>query len=293
MKGTGKIGKAINYVMDFSETHQREIKLGLTIAGVVLTGITAAKAGIKANQILKEQKEKVQELELNPDMTDETLAEEKKEITVATVKKMAPVVIPPVVIAGATIWSAVSGYKTATKQLAAITAAYNLSEKALNEYTEKAKELIGDKKAQNIQDEANIATMKDAYDKTGKGQIIDTGKGTVLFFDKVTGQFFRSSWNAIEKAVNRVNSDWLANYFDNEDEAPYSALLEELGLPYNSTAAEVFCFKKDKQTNRKEIKLRHSVGSVVYEDTQESATVIDFFDKPEICNDWLKQYGRT
>ena len=44
MKGNGKIGKLINSIASFSDTHQKEIKLGLTIAGVVLTGITAAKA---------------------------------------------------------------------------------------------------------------------------------------------------------------------------------------------------------------------------------------------------------
>ena len=59
MKGNGKIGKLINSIASFSDTHQKEIKLGLTIAGVVLTGITAAKAGIKADKILKDQKKSI------------------------------------------------------------------------------------------------------------------------------------------------------------------------------------------------------------------------------------------
>ena len=108
-----KVKEMFNKVTTFGDKHQREIKLGLTIAGVVLTGISAARAGIKAHDILEDQKEKMDSLENyeSSDMSEEEYKEKKKDLTIETVKRMAPVVLPPVVIGGATILSAVSGYR--------------------------------------------------------------------------------------------------------------------------------------------------------------------------------------
>ena len=225
MKGTGKIGKAIEFISSFSEKHQKEIKLGLTITGVILTGITAANAGIKANEILKDQKRKVEEIEEDSDLNEEQVIEAKKEITIETVKKMAPVVIPPVAIGAATIWSAVSGYKSATKQLAAISAAYNLTEKKLIDYQDKAKELLGDKKSQAITDEVNTQKVKNTPPEKAS-TILNTGKGTTLCLDDCSGRYFYSSAEEIRKAFNTINKRLMDEYYISLNE-----LYDELGLP--------------------------------------------------------------
>ena len=237
MKGNGKIGKLINSISSFSDTHQKEIKLGLTIAGVVLTGITAAKAGIKADKILKDQKKKVEDLELNPDMTDETLAEEKKEITVETIKQMAPVVIPPVVIAGATIYSAVSGYKSATKQIAAISAAYNLTEKKLMDYQDKAKELLGEKKAQSVTDA--VATDKVNENPPREDSIFKTGHGEVLCLDDYSGRYFYSDPEHIRKCVNDINEQLRDEFY-----VSLNDFYDRLGLPNCKLGSDIgFCME--------------------------------------------------
>jgi len=237
MKGNGKIGKLINSIASFSDTHQKEIKLGLTIAGVVLTGITAAKAGIKADKILKDQNKKVEELELNPDMTDETLAEEKKEITVETIKQMAPVVIPPVVIAGATIYSAVSGYKSATKQIAAISAAYNLTEKKLMDYQDKAKEILGEKKAQSVTDA--VATDKVKENPPKEDSIFRTGHGDVLCLDDYSGRYFYSDPEHIRKCVNDINEQLRDEFY-----VSLNDFYDRLGLPNCKLGSDIgFCME--------------------------------------------------
>lgn len=237
MKGNGKIVKLINSIASFSDTHQKEIKLGLTIAGVVLTGITAAKAGIKADKILKDQKKKVEELELNPDMTDETLAEEKKEITVETIKQMAPVVIPPVVIAGATIYSAVSGYKSATKQIAAISAAYNLTEKKLMDYQDKAKEILGEKKAQSVTDAVAADKVKENQPK--EDSVFKTGHGEVLCLDDYSGRYFYSDPEHIRKCVNDINEQLRDEFY-----VSLNDFYDILGLPNCKLGSDIgFCME--------------------------------------------------
>lgn len=293
MKGFEKLGRLAKNVSGLGEKYQREIKLGVTVAGVVLTGISAARAGIKAYKILEEQRTKLEERSYNHEedrcYTDEEQKEIKKEITIETVKRLTPVVLPPVVIGSASIWSAVSSYNVASKQIAAITAAYNITEKSFNEFQNKAKEILGEKKAEEIRDEANIAGLNAAYNSGGKDEILETGKGNVLFWDRVTGTFFRSNWESIRAAVNTVHDNWLSGYYDDDDEVSYGEIFEELNIvPKDSLAADAFVFKRDKSTNKRDIRLRTtSVDHVTFEPTMESATVIDFMTRPTISHKWL------
>ena len=295
MKGFGKIKKIAGNIMNTYDSHQREVKLGMTVTGVVITGISAARAGIKAYKIISEQKDKIDKLNYNADnMTEEDYNEKKKEVTVKTVKRVAPVVIPPVVIGSATIWSAVSGYNAASKQIAALSAAYSLTENSLNQFKEKATELLGEKKAQELNDQVNIAGMNSAYNAGGKDEIIETGKGNVLFYDRITGTFFRSNWESIRAAVNTVVDNWVNDLYDyyDDNEVPYGEFLEELNLNVDgnrSLAADAFVFKADDH-GRKQIKLRTtSLDHITFDETKESATVIDFMTQPSISYRWIKR----
>ena len=276
-----KLTRLFGKAMSFADDHQREILLGCTIVGIISTGITAWRNAPKAKEVLDKHKEIMASLD------PEEKAARKAE-TIDTIKEMAPLVLPPIVLGVMAITCATGGYAKSSKKIAALSAAYNFSEKALADYTEKAKEMLGDKKAEAIKDEANIKHVREAYSSGGAEHIINTGKGNVLFFDKITGQFFRSDWEAIRAAVNTVNANYNAGYYD-EDEIPYAELLAELGVSYNGEAAEAFVFERDQHTGKAEIKLRTTTtDSVVYQATRESATVIDFVDRPTISRDWRK-----
>ena len=227
-----KIKETFGKVMNFADDHQREIKLGLTIAGVVLTGISAARAGIKANEILKEQREKLDALDESAEEGDDT-EELKKEVTIETVKRMAPVVLPPVIIGGATIFSAVSGYSSASKQIAALSAAYNISEKALTEYTDKAKEMLGDKKAQAIKDEVQADKVKNAPPGTAGKEVFSTGRGQTLCYDDYSGRYFLSDPETIRKAVNDINKRLMDEYYISLNEFYYELGLEDIKLGHD------------------------------------------------------------
>ena len=223
MKGFKKIKGVASNIMNTVDTHQREVKLGFTVAGVIFTGVTAARAGIKAYKIITEQKDKINILNYNADnMTEEDYNEKKKEVTVETVKKVAPVVIPPVVIGGATIWSAVSGYNTASKQIAALSAAYSLTENSLNQFKDKATELLGEKKVQEIKDKVN----EDTYNSTPKKEVIRTGRGEVLCLDEASGRYFYSSAEAIKKAFNEINKQMMDEYY-----VSFNEYYDKIGLP--------------------------------------------------------------
>lgn len=235
MKKKGKVMTLIEKGMKFGEEHQREFMLGAAIAGSVITAVTAWKAGIKADKILSEQKEKMEAI--NQDysdnekfddedlkMSEEEYKNAKREVTIETIKKMAPIVAPPVLACTGTIISVVSGYKVASKQIAVVSSLYTMSEKALSEYQDKAKELIGAKKAQEIVDSVNQDKVKKNPPETK--EVFNTGNGKTLCLDDMSGRYFYSSAEDIRKAFNTINKRMMDEYYISLNE-----LYNELGLP--------------------------------------------------------------
>lgn len=213
-----KVKELFEKAANFADNHQREILLGCTIVGVISTGVTAWRNAPKAKEILDSHKKAMEEI-------PEENKEERKQEVIDTVKEVAPLVLPPVILGAATIATAVGGHTASSKQIAALSAAYNFSEKALSDYTEKAKEMLGDKKAQAIKDEVN-------KDKTGESvpantNIIKTGNGFhTPCFDVASGRFFYSSAEKIKQACNSVNHQIMDEYFVSLNE-----LYDALGLP--------------------------------------------------------------
>lgn len=227
MKKQGKVMALVSKAINFADEHQREIMLGGAIAGTVVTAVLSWKAGIKADKVLAEQKSAMQFIEdtaESQELTEEELKAKRKEITVETVKRMAPIVAPPVIAATGTIVAVCAGYKSASKQIATLSALYSMSEKALADQLEKTKEIAGPKKAQEIADALTEKKVKDT--PIDKNTIINTGHGTTLCLDDMSGRYFYSSAEEIKKACNTINKRMMDEYYISLNE-----LYDELGLP--------------------------------------------------------------
>ena len=225
MKKQNKVMELVEKAVKFTDEHQREIMLGGAIAGTVVTAVLSWKAGIKADKVLAEQKEKMDKIQYDADnMTEDEFNEAKKQTTIETVKKMAPIVAPPALAAAGTIISVVAGYRVASTQIATLSALYSMSEKALADQLEKTKEVVGPKKAQEIADA--VTAKKVESNKIDKNTIINTGKGTTLCLDDMSGRYFYSSAEEIKKACNTINKRMMDEYYISLNE-----LYDELGLP--------------------------------------------------------------
>lgn len=209
MKKPNKIVALIQKGARFAEEHQREIMLGGAIAGTIITAVTAWKAGIKADKIIASYKEQLSDLE-SEGLNEDEFKERKKDITWNTMKQLAPVVAPPVVAASGTIVSVVGGYKVASTQIATLSALYNMSEKALTEYQDKAKDLFGEKKAIELKDAVNEEKVKA---NPPINDIIHTGHGNVLCYDAYSGRYFYSSPEFIKKVFNELNMRLMSEYY--------------------------------------------------------------------------------
>lgn len=195
-----KENKVLKWIEKVTEKGKKEspaILTGLGVLGLAFTAYTAYKAGLKASAILDERKKNLSEIRKGD-------KEAKKEITMNTVKKMTPVILPTVIM-GVTSAACIIGSNTiSTRRVAVLSAAYSLSERTVKDLNGKMTEILGEKKARQIKD----AITKDRLQKDGdpkEKEIILTGTGDVLCKDYYSGRFFRSNAQKVGLAINKLS----------------------------------------------------------------------------------------
>lgn len=201
------------FLKDFRNTLVRrspELLTGIGIAGMVTSTCLAVGATPKAMRLIEMKK-----------IDEETETLSKMEV----VKTCWKCYIPTVVTAGVSIACLTLASRENLKRNAALATAYTLSETALREYKEKVIETIGEKKEQVIRDKID----KDRVEKNpvDKANVIVTGKGESLCLDSVTGRYFYSNIDHINKAVNFLNRRMI-----NEGYVSLNEFYDEIGLKY-------------------------------------------------------------
>jgi hypothetical protein len=118
---------------------------------------------------------------------------------------------------------------------AALATAYKVSETALAEYREKVIESMGDRKDLAIRD---MIAKKHIEENPSKGrEVIVTEKGNTLCYDHLSGRYFKSDIDQIQRVVNKLNRDMTYNIggyvslndFYDELEIPRTKLGDDIG----------------------------------------------------------------
>lgn len=187
------IKKAVQEVGKIAEKNSPIILTGCAIVGVITTVALTIKATPEALQIIEEEENK-RKLE---NYDDPTLT--KIEIIKFTWKCY----IPAGVMTMATVACMIGVTSVNLKRNAAIAVLYSKSKEIANEYKDKVKEIVGEKKAQEIHDEI----MKDRVENKpyNTEQVILTGKGDTLCYDSFTGRYFKSDIEYIRRVQNDLN----------------------------------------------------------------------------------------
>ena len=187
-----------------------EILTGLGIAGMVTTTVLAVRATPKALELIEQKKKELCEDVITP--TD-------------VVKTAWKPYVPAAVTGAVSIACLVGASSVNARRNAALYSAYKLSETALSEYKEKVVETIGEKKEQVVREK--IAKDKvDNNPPTGNNIIICGGE--TLFYDPISGRYFESSKDKIEKTENELNKQMLQGMFGY---ITLNEFYDEIGLP--------------------------------------------------------------
>lgn len=209
--------------------HSPEILTGIGIAGMITAGVLAVKETPKALRLIEEKKKELQ--------TDKLTAKE----TVRTTWKC---YVPSV---GLTVMSTaclIGSTKVSLRRNAALATAYKLSESALTTYKEKVIETVGEKKEQSIRE--SIAQDKIDANPVSQNNVIVIGNGTTLCYDSISGRYFKSSKDALQRAENDLNrrmrySDYISlNEFYAEIGLPSIDIGDDLGWNIERGYIEIF-----------------------------------------------------
>lgn len=168
--------------------HAPEILLVTGITGVVATAILAARGATKAADILEKKKEELGAEEL-----------EKKEVVKAYAAAYAPAVATGIV----TVGSIIGSHKIVADRLSSLANAYSLMDDSFKIYKEKVKEAIGEKKEDAIHDK--VAKERIEQNPMNEQNVLVVGSGDVWCYDCLSGRYFKSTINKIQKAVNIAN----------------------------------------------------------------------------------------
>ena len=200
IESIAKLGKMGLAVMN---RNLPSILSGMAIAGIAATVWTTYKAAPEINSALDCAKsDKVDKLNEEMAEEDEISADDVTLNAWEAFKAVAPYAWKPAACVAFSAGCVIAANVLNVQRLTMLAGAYKLSEKKLKEYEEKAKELLGEKKATELHDEVAKGMCDKPYDEA---TVIKTGKGDALFYDEFSGRYFRSSVEAIRTAEGEIN----------------------------------------------------------------------------------------
>src|SRR4029079_4747595 len=188
------IGPFFKTAQKFVIDNSPGILTGFGVAGAitsaVLTGRAAFRVGLDASTQYHE------EILENNNHEEELLSNQH------LVKTYWKEFIPGAAVLVGTVVCIVGATTVRSRRTAAITAAFKLSEELADGYKKKVAETIGAQKHEKMQ--AELAS--DRMEKLGGYENFIIVGSEVLFFDSLSGRFFTSEVEKVNKAVNEINA---------------------------------------------------------------------------------------
>lgn len=227
--------------MMFTEVFRRSQKLlddntpvlltAVGVIGTVTTAVLAAKGGFQASQKYREALAERELMTPFVDANGQTVP--VPTLTNFDIAKATWTCYIPAVTAGATTVAAiVCAHRVGAKRTAAMAAVYTMADKQLDEYKAKVEEKFGIGKAQKVRDE--IAQDRVTENPPSRAQVIVTGAGDVMMLDELSGRYFRSSIEKINRVVNEVNNEMNYNRY-----CTLTEFYEKIGLEGTAISSEL------------------------------------------------------
>lgn len=206
-----------NKIMDFLEKaeiftkkNSPVILTGMAVVGVISTTYSAYKAGPRADKILEIYRQDMKDCRSND-------KDAKRAVTGEMIKNMIPVMAPPIIMGGMTIACVVGSHSVSSRRIAALSAAYSLSESTVKNLNGKMEEMLGEKKTRAIKD----SIMKDKLkaDSENDQKVLEKtdfvlpNDGTVLCKDLYSGRMFYSSAEKIKQAIAKCSYDLISDMY--------------------------------------------------------------------------------
>lgn len=213
--------------------HSPEILTGIGVAGMITTTVMAVKATPKALILIEEEKrrqnrELLEEAKANG---DELCNHIDKLRPIEVIKATWKCYIPAAVTGTMSVLCLVGASSVSARRNAALATAYTLSETAIKDYRQKVIETVGEKKERVVKEA--VAKEKVEQNPVTKNEVIVTEKGDTLCYDVISGRYFKSDIDKINKALNEINRRLLRDTYVSLNDFYYEIGLEGTKIGYD------------------------------------------------------------
>ena len=272
-------------LVKLSEAHKPEMLTGCGVGLMLVSIPLAVIATVKTCKKVEEKKVEIaQELQSQSEDRDtpvdvNSITVPAKEVVKIGWKYYIPTLLSTVVGAACSVYSTKEGLK----RTAAMAAAYHLSESALNEYKNATKEVVGDKKSEEIRQKIIKDRMELLTDDEGHiVNVYDTRDGTTLCFDYWSGRYFYSDIDFIRSQINLVNQMMLKEEqkVPGQGWASLNDIYRAIGLP-DAGSADNMIWRVDKEGI-----IEISASSKLI-DGDKQVWVLNFANPPRWAPPWL------
>lgn len=212
------------YVIDNSPT----LLSAFAVTGSVTVAYLTGKATFRAAEIINiEYTDRVRQAELS-EIPVKVLPLDTKDKAKLVWKEY----IPPALALTGTIGCIIFANSISTSRVAALAAAYKISEKQFAEYKDKALEKLGINKESEMRDEIAQARV-DRHPSSGADILLP--HNDVLCFDPYSGRYFRNDVETLRQAQNDLNE----GMYRCSDSASLTDFYEKIGLSGTRFSDEV------------------------------------------------------
>lgn len=188
------LSKAMNTTKNVITANSPVLLVGTAVTGIIATGVLAAKGGYKARGIV-DAAQAERDMQTNSAPLTNVEKAQLTWLCYAT---------PAVTGAGA-IAACIGAHAVHTKRNAAMAALYAVTTDKLDDYREKAEELLGPKKTQELNDSVAQASH-DRHPENYEVVIPADNGGSELMYDEWSGRTFTGSIPIVERAVAEMNT---------------------------------------------------------------------------------------
>lgn len=230
-----KLNNASRMIVSGAKKNAPIIMVVAGVGGMGIAVYSAYKNGPKALNALEAEKNRINDerYEATKENNYEGFEEIEKLPVKDTIRVTWRYILPTVAIFGGSAALIFGGNHIWAKRNAVLAAGYAVLDKAYQEYTSKAVEVLGPKKEQEIRQAVAEEHMKE--EPLRKNYIVDTENGDTVCYDAMTGRYFKSSKDHIDRVVNILNKKMLTemyislNEFYSELEIPTVELGDSMG----------------------------------------------------------------
>lgn len=174
------------------DKHSPEILTGMGVTGMLAAVIFSIRATPKAEKAIEEKKKEL----------------DKEKLTVGeTIKATWKYYVPTAITLAGSTACIIGANSVNTRRNAALAAAYTISETALQEYQDKVKEVVGERKENDIRTDIERDKLNANPPKVTQVEFV--GQGDQLFKDGISQRYFKSTYERVMQAERELQRQML------------------------------------------------------------------------------------